>query len=431
MVDLGSELLIADRLRQGQILYKDFFYLYGPFTPYFHAGVFSLFGLAREVLAGANLVFFAGTLFCLARLLRFVVARETIPVVIIFVLVVHGFNQTEVDGNFNFLLPYRSAIVHALFFALLSVNLLLASWGEGRRCLVNSFFSGLAGALVFLCKAEVFLAYGGAMAWGLAIHFCQNAFGRKMAGLWLLGIAVGLFAELSFFVLQAFSFGEAVSWTLHPYLLVLNEELRSLSFYRVNAGKPGAQYFRDLFLWALILSFPFLYRKLRGQIEPTLIVLYGILILVAAGISGEFRGVLLGYGHLTPLVALVLFLFLAIRRLRGSSRLSKAGWLAEVAAAFSTLLALKIWFLADSIFYGFVLALPAMVAFLFSCTNSCLPILARGRQLGSWRSLYCFPMRSLFSSTAIPTSRTSPYALRARWAVFNTIRTKRNVYGRS
>src|SRR5207249_10307282 len=44
IIDSGREWIVPDALARGDLLYRDVVYWFGPFTPYFHAAFFALFG---------------------------------------------------------------------------------------------------------------------------------------------------------------------------------------------------------------------------------------------------------------------------------------------------------------------------------------------------------------------------------------------------
>src|SRR5919109_2877702 len=60
LIDFGEQLYCAWRLSEGAVLYRDVELLYGPFSQYFNAAIFRIFGPGLIVLAIANLVIFAG-----------------------------------------------------------------------------------------------------------------------------------------------------------------------------------------------------------------------------------------------------------------------------------------------------------------------------------------------------------------------------------
>jgi hypothetical protein len=64
IVDSGTEWIYADALARGQMLYRDALYWFGPFTPYFQAAFFRLFGSSFSTLVLCGL---AGRSACYGR----------------------------------------------------------------------------------------------------------------------------------------------------------------------------------------------------------------------------------------------------------------------------------------------------------------------------------------------------------------------------
>src|SRR5882672_5648353 len=62
VIDFGRELYVPWRLSEGAVLYRDVDDVYGPFSQYFNAGLFKLFGPGLMVLVTANLVIFTAIL---------------------------------------------------------------------------------------------------------------------------------------------------------------------------------------------------------------------------------------------------------------------------------------------------------------------------------------------------------------------------------
>ena len=62
IIDSGREWIVPDALARGNLLYLDVVYWFGPFTPYFHAAFFRLFGSSFRTLVLAGLVGSLGVL---------------------------------------------------------------------------------------------------------------------------------------------------------------------------------------------------------------------------------------------------------------------------------------------------------------------------------------------------------------------------------
>lgn len=55
IVDFGQQVYVPWQLAEGQILYRDIFYIYGPLSSYVHALLFKIFGPGILVLAWFNM----------------------------------------------------------------------------------------------------------------------------------------------------------------------------------------------------------------------------------------------------------------------------------------------------------------------------------------------------------------------------------------
>ena len=55
IVDCGREMYVPWRLAEGDVLYRDLFFVYGPLVPYWHAALFRVFGIHLDVLYAAGL----------------------------------------------------------------------------------------------------------------------------------------------------------------------------------------------------------------------------------------------------------------------------------------------------------------------------------------------------------------------------------------
>jgi hypothetical protein len=151
IIDSGREWIVPDALARGELLYRDVVYWFGPFTPYFHAAFFRLFGSSFVTLAGAGILAAVAAL----AALRLSLARVTGPpeariwtALAIPVLVF----MPNAGGP---LLGMGYRMWHAATFSLFAVA--LASSPTGRRALA-SLGSGACAALAGLCRTE----------WGIA-----------------------------------------------------------------------------------------------------------------------------------------------------------------------------------------------------------------------------------------------------------------------
>ena len=148
IIDSGTEWIHPDALARGEMLYRDDLYWFGPFTPYFQAAVFRLFGSSFATLAVCGLAVAAGVLAALYFALRRVTDRceallwtaLAIPALVF------------MPNSGGAILGMGNRIWHAAGFALLSCGLasIPGSRRNGLRCLGAGVCAGLAG----LCRTE-------------------------------------------------------------------------------------------------------------------------------------------------------------------------------------------------------------------------------------------------------------------------------------
>jgi hypothetical protein len=169
-IDCGRELYVPLEVLRGKLVYRDFWYPYGPLTPYVeavlvaefgrHLAVFYLFGLTVTL---ASALF----LFELGRML----AGVAIGTAAALALILQGFEPWA----FNFIFPYAYAATLGLAFGLLCVLLTLkyVSNGSGGHLALASLAAGLA----LLCKQEVGISCFTMLALTIALEaLLRNSF---------------------------------------------------------------------------------------------------------------------------------------------------------------------------------------------------------------------------------------------------------------
>jgi hypothetical protein len=150
-IDCGRELYVPLEVLRGKLVYRDFWYPYGPLTPYVeallvaefgrHLSVFYLFGLTVTIAC-------ALFLFELGRMLGGVAIGTAAALALIL--------QSFEPWAFNFIFPYAYAATLGLAFGLLCVFLTLKHVFNGRGAYLA--FASLAGGLALLSKQEVGLS---------------------------------------------------------------------------------------------------------------------------------------------------------------------------------------------------------------------------------------------------------------------------------
>ncbi len=163
IVDLGRETDLPLRLLGGEVLYRDIHYLYPPFSPYFNALLYRVFGVHLDTLAISGIVFTALLVF-----LCYTIARKLMPpggaAIAASLITVMSFKPAGA-----LVLSYSFAGLHAAVFALAAV-LFLLRYGERqlrRDLIISGVFIGLAA----VAKQEFgFAAAGAAAAYAIFLH---------------------------------------------------------------------------------------------------------------------------------------------------------------------------------------------------------------------------------------------------------------------
>ncbi|MCU0242137.1 MAG: glycosyltransferase family 39 protein, partial [Vicinamibacteria bacterium] len=148
LVDCGREMQAPLRILQGERLYADISYFYGPFSPYLHWGLYRLFGPSLDVLRIDGMIsalLIIGLIYAIARQ----VMDSTAATMAAFgVTWLCAFKQAG-----NYILPYAYPAVHGCLFGLAAFLFIVRALQTGRRRWVS--LAGLLTGLAFLSKLEM------------------------------------------------------------------------------------------------------------------------------------------------------------------------------------------------------------------------------------------------------------------------------------
>lgn len=220
IVDFGRELYVPWRIAHGDVLYRDIAYFNGPLASHLNALLFSWFGEGLLVLVISNaalLLAFSWVLFLWIE--RFSDQWHASVCSMLF-LALFGFNQLDRTANFNFICPYSHDLTFGLILS--GLSLFLLDRGAG--------WSGLLFGLVFLTKAEVFLALALSTALILTLKLARMNLRQfaKMA-------AVGPLGSLFYLGIRSGP-KEALLGTLGTWVHLGHARVWSNPFYLWNLG---------------------------------------------------------------------------------------------------------------------------------------------------------------------------------------------------
>jgi len=148
IIDSGTEWIYADALARGEMLYRDVVYWFGPFTPYFQAACFRLFGSSFMTLAICGIAGAFGVLAALYFALRRVTGRR--EALLWKALAIPALVFMPNSGGAILGMGYR--IWHPAGFALVACG--LASMPGSRRNSLRCLGAGVCAGLAGLCRTE-------------------------------------------------------------------------------------------------------------------------------------------------------------------------------------------------------------------------------------------------------------------------------------
>src|SRR5215468_2277462 len=113
VTDSGREMDLPLRLMNGELLYRDVYYLYPPFSPYFHSLLYRIFGAHLDVLQAGGAVCAVLVVWMCYRIARRLMTPSESALAVIAVIVVCVFKP----GG-NLIWPYAFSALHGMVFAL-------------------------------------------------------------------------------------------------------------------------------------------------------------------------------------------------------------------------------------------------------------------------------------------------------------------------
>lgn len=367
-VDFGVQLYIPWRIDEGQVLYRDLFYMSGgPLSQYFNALLFKVFGVSFTTLIWANLAMAAILTGFIYR--RFLAASDALTATTIGVGLVAGFifaNYT-VTGNYNYIAPYTHEAVHGVLLSILVAGL-LSDW-VGRPRWAVAGLAGLGAGVVFLTKPDIFLALMVTAAATLVIFRAGRGEQRFPLGSLAGFTGAFLLPPLFFFLL----FLRSEDW---------RSSLKAVAFGwvpMVGTGVPHNTYYLRFsgmdhpwdrmqtmathFLCAMLIigAYTVLFRRLgRWQPRQKWWRWLAWLVLAAPLLAGAWQFRWLAGGASLSLWCVVIIACLA-------GRLRRAACAPQIVfplvwTVFALMMTAKMGLLCRFWHYGFVLAMPAFVA---------------------------------------------------------------------
>lgn len=388
-IDFGGQLYMPWQLSLGKVLYIDIAYIYGPLSQYFNALLFRLFGVSLTTLIWCNLAILATLCGLIYRIFDTAFGRTTATLVCLVQLGIFSFSQYTGTANYNYVCPYAHEQTHGVLLAVAMI-ILLGEWVRRNHLL----WCGLAGVclgLIFLTKAELFVAATGAAFLGLGL-----AAASPPARLNRLGIALVTFVGAAatpvvgclLLFLSQMSPAAAVQAVAGSWLFVTGGVVENY-FYVAGMGfdDPKGNLWLMLKVFAAIVAVvgaacgaDTLFNRVRERRSLWCAMAGATVFAALAWMSEEVSWNYVGRAlPLTTFVALIGLSVACVQRRNERQALARFAPIA-MWALFALLLLGKVLLKVRLSHYGFVLAMPATLL-LVACVTGVIPswLRARGR----------------------------------------------------
>ena len=366
LIDFGTQLYIPWRILSGAVLYRDLFYIAGgPFSQYFNALLFQIFGVSFSTLIFVNLIFSAAMLFVIYQ--RFAAAADawTATLMGVGVAFVFAFAEFTRIGNYNYITPYSHEAFHGLVLSVFTIAL-LSDWikkGVAWIALIAGFCAGL----VFLTKPDIFLALALAVVAAFVLFYLkwQRRNLAKSLVMFVVAVAIPLLFFF-FYFLRVENLQDSLRSVLFGWLPLLHGTITKSPFYIWCLGldKPGdhlKQILAYFFAVAgIVAAFAFILRWAKTlNLRAARYVVWLVLILPVVYGAAMFDWIQCGWP--LPLLGLAACVLLAWNyKTLESPAVFPLLW-----SVFGLVLLAKLGLFPRIWHYGFVLAMPAFVSSIY------------------------------------------------------------------
>jgi hypothetical protein len=376
VLDFGREVYIPWRINSGDVLYRDIAYFNGPFSPYFNALVFKIFGTSLQALTTVNLLIVIAATVLIYRLLLRASDHLGATAGCCAALICCALAHRTGIANFNFITPYSHELSHGIVMSLAMIACLVQSARRGSVAWTS--IAGLLLGLIFLTKAEVFLAASVTAAFGVVLGLWLSRASASQAArtgaiFVLSAVAPGViaFALLAGASNATTAFqGLAGSW---PW--VGNQQLMQLPYFRVLLGVDDVPHnLLTLAIWSAVYGAVIAFAWLINRLSPqrafivsiiTSIVLCALLFAAAPWIRWQ------NWLRPLPLAMLIAFAWLMrnLWRCRSDLAVRPVLLLRVLLALFGGLMLAKMALNVSLIHYGFALAMPGLIVFVVAMVS--------------------------------------------------------------
>ena len=275
------------KLAGGALLYKDIFYLYGPFSPYFNAFLYKIFGVHINSLIIGGIITAGLTTLVIYKISRQFLAVSFATMTAFTFLMLLAFGNYTSLGNYNFILPYSYPATHATLFALASIYFFFRAPRD--RQLKHLIVAGAFLCLCLLTRAEIGIMLGLSLTCAISLNKPSRPRILWLTPCVILPLAAATAVYAAFAMASAGRLGDSNLWDL-----LKSNTSASSPFAAWLAGMNAPQanlrlmlettfFYSLLVLW--ISSGAWLADKLEiPSLRSVRVCRYAVIVLIAGGI---------------------------------------------------------------------------------------------------------------------------------------------------
>ena len=369
IVDFGGQLYMPWRIANGAVLYRDLYYFAGgPFSQYFNALLFKIFGASFLTLIVANLIFVAAILILIYR--RFVAATDalTATTICLGIVLVFAFGEYAQIGNYNYVAPYSHEVLHGLLLSIVAVAL-LSDWLTKEK-IRFVFVAGFCSGLVFLTKPDIFVALAAAWIVAFVIFFATRRridIAAKSLAAFLSAAMIPL-SGFFFYFLSVENWRESLRSVVFGWLPLLQTTVAKNPFYQWCMGfDEPLKHLREtsvafLFVAIAVVFYAAAFRFVQ-KLKSRLAKWFLLLLLIAPLLFLAVRFDWLTCGASLPLLGFATCILLRANYQKLS--IERNATFPLLWSVFGLVLLLKLGLFPRIWHYGFALAMPAFVSVVY------------------------------------------------------------------
>ena len=376
LVDYGRELYVPWQITQGKVLFADINHLYGPFSHYFNALLFQIFGTGLSTLAYFNIVLTLLLASFIYILLKTSFGNFVATIAGIYFLVIFAFSQYSGYANYNFICPYSHEVTYGIFLFFCALLLFKRYVAEPKP--IHAALIGFVLGLIFLTKVEIFLAGFVSILFGLAVVFWLLKPSQPQKHLFSLSFFF-LLPIIAFLIYFSFHMPvtDAFNAVMASYKNIFVDALTNNIFYLHTSGLDDPYYnmtmmfrylFAYLFFFGLIgfTSYFFTRSVKRKPVYGAIPIIMALLIVTLFIRFFPIDWLEIARPYPVLILLMLIYLINNLMKKRQDKTYISRHLTFTLLAIFSMLLLLKIILHVRFYNYGFALAMPAamvMIAF--------------------------------------------------------------------